>query len=406
MAPVMDAVSFLHQQAPPIIHRDIKPANIIAPDNDGGTMLVDFGIAKEYSKDSTTTAIRHCSPGYAAPEQYATGTNPRTDIYGLGATCYTLLTGTVPTDALFRMTQLGGRFPDPLEPADHLVSSLPKAVSDALQRAMAINGGDRFASVDEFWEALQGESNNDGGLPVPLPLSEAQTEPHVPYPVASVRQLPNTPTVAIYQQQRVSERKRLFPIFAVFAFALLIAGIVVATSFLPALISGRNATPTAPAGAAQQITATVIATPTSGVTPTNTPPPTATSTPPPPQYPALATEYNGTIIDQFTNPFTQSTLNLSQIKQNGTDFTGYLTLGSGLQGNGNFQGKIAADKSLHFLVEACCTHLPLYFEGKIQPDQSISGTYCAYENGKCANREGFGIWSVTPKTPPPPQPSK
>ncbi|MBA2391206.1 MAG: serine/threonine protein kinase, partial [Ktedonobacteraceae bacterium] len=102
LSPIVEAMRYLHTQNPPIIHRDIKPANIIVPvagDGDGA-VLVDFGIAKEYDQDSTTTAVRHCSPGYGAPEHYARGTNTRTDIYGLAATFYTLLTGNVPVDAL------------------------------------------------------------------------------------------------------------------------------------------------------------------------------------------------------------------------------------------------------------------------------------------------------------------
>ena len=107
MAPIMNAVSYLHNQKLPIIHRDIKPSNIIVPPSRNEAVLVDFGIAKEFDPDSTTTSERHASPGYAAPEQYGTGTNTRTDIYGLGATMYTLLTGVVPADAFFRTTILG-----------------------------------------------------------------------------------------------------------------------------------------------------------------------------------------------------------------------------------------------------------------------------------------------------------
>jgi eukaryotic-like serine/threonine-protein kinase len=47
MAPIIDAVSYLHNQHPPIVHRDIKPANIIVPSNGSEAVLVDFGIAKE-----------------------------------------------------------------------------------------------------------------------------------------------------------------------------------------------------------------------------------------------------------------------------------------------------------------------------------------------------------------------
>src|SRR6266567_4781435 len=86
-------LEILRRQQPPIIHRDMKPANIILTTTGDKAVLVDFGIAKEYDPDGTTTTLRHCSPGYGAPEQYSTGTDTRTDIYGLGATVYTLVTG-------------------------------------------------------------------------------------------------------------------------------------------------------------------------------------------------------------------------------------------------------------------------------------------------------------------------
>jgi serine/threonine protein kinase len=80
LAPVVDAVSYLHRQPIPVLHRDIKPANIVQKEN-GQTVLVDFGIAKEYHPDTTTTAIRHCSAGYSAPEQYSgVGTDTRSDV--------------------------------------------------------------------------------------------------------------------------------------------------------------------------------------------------------------------------------------------------------------------------------------------------------------------------------------
>src|SRR5579872_2570168 len=95
MAPIIDALIYLHAKKPPIVHRDIKPANIILPIS-GEAMLVDFGSAKEYVPNTNTTMIGHRSPGYAAPEQYRKGTSPATDVYGLGATLYALLTGVTP----------------------------------------------------------------------------------------------------------------------------------------------------------------------------------------------------------------------------------------------------------------------------------------------------------------------
>src|SRR5579859_6091347 len=84
LAPVVDALIYLHQQDPPVIHRDIKPGNIIVAASGDGTKLVDFGAAKEYHSDATTSIVRQVTTGYAAPEQYMGGTNPRTDVYGLG----------------------------------------------------------------------------------------------------------------------------------------------------------------------------------------------------------------------------------------------------------------------------------------------------------------------------------
>ncbi|MEO8956460.1 MAG: serine/threonine-protein kinase, partial [Ktedonobacteraceae bacterium] len=163
MEPVIDAISYLHSQQPPIIHRDIKPSNIIVPAPQEA-VLVDFDIAKEFDPDSTTTAVRRCSPGYGAPEQYGHGTSPLTDIYGLGATIYTLLSGQIPPDALHRMTMLGARGRDPLVPLDELVPTISHRVAQAVQRAMSLHQSDRFPSIEQFWHELD---TNATSLEVP-----------------------------------------------------------------------------------------------------------------------------------------------------------------------------------------------------------------------------------------------
>src|SRR5713101_8952598 len=165
MEPVVDALIYMHGQDPPIVHRDIKPANIIVPTRGGEAFLVDFGLAKEYVIDNTTAVIRHGSPGYAAPEQYGSGTNPRTDIYGLGATLYTLLTGTIPIDAITRVT--GSKRIDPLTPTNLVAPDVPWTVSMVIERAMSISIEDRFATAEEFWHELTN----------PAPKQQAQTPP-------------------------------------------------------------------------------------------------------------------------------------------------------------------------------------------------------------------------------------
>ena len=86
------ALDYLHRCKPVILHRDIKPANIMLQP-EGNIKLIDFGSAAEYEdeKDGITAILG--TKGYAAPEQYVGYADERSDIYGLGMTMYSLLTG-------------------------------------------------------------------------------------------------------------------------------------------------------------------------------------------------------------------------------------------------------------------------------------------------------------------------
>ena len=153
MTPIVDALNFLHSQDPPIVHRDIKPANVIVPVGADEAMLVDFGSAKIMLAGTATVRSRH-TPGYAAPEQYGSGTSPRTDVYGLGATIYTLVTGTIPIDASSRVIRAWDKRNDLLKSPDLLVPAIPKAIAQTIVRAMSLNSADRYETVEEFWQKL------------------------------------------------------------------------------------------------------------------------------------------------------------------------------------------------------------------------------------------------------------
>ncbi len=93
-----DVLSYLHEQKPSIIFRDVKPGNIMYTPWDR-LYLIDFGIARRYRPGQAHDTGSLGSPGYAAPEQYGrTQTTLQTDIYGLGATLQTLLTGKEPLE--------------------------------------------------------------------------------------------------------------------------------------------------------------------------------------------------------------------------------------------------------------------------------------------------------------------
>lgn len=91
-------LEYLHLCKPSIIFRDVKPANIMLTRNKK-IYLIDFGIARAFNPGKTKDTTPLGSPGYAAPEQYGRAqSDQRTDIYGLGATLQTLLTGCDPLD--------------------------------------------------------------------------------------------------------------------------------------------------------------------------------------------------------------------------------------------------------------------------------------------------------------------
>ena len=93
-----NVLDYLHRQKPAVIFRDVKPANIMRT-HKGHLYLIDFGIARLFNPEKTRDTGPLGSPGYAAPEQYGKAqSTEKTDIFGLGATLQTLLTGKDPSD--------------------------------------------------------------------------------------------------------------------------------------------------------------------------------------------------------------------------------------------------------------------------------------------------------------------
>lgn len=153
---IIDALSYLHTQKPPVVHRDIKPANIkLTPDN--RIKLVDFGLVKVMAQDDvrTITVVQGRGTALYTPlEQYGNDdghTDARTDIYALGATFYQLLTGAAPPDAKSRFLN-----PSVLRPPRLLNPGIRTNVAEAILWAMAMHPDDRPTTAREFYQALLG----------------------------------------------------------------------------------------------------------------------------------------------------------------------------------------------------------------------------------------------------------
>ncbi|MCS7282625.1 MAG: serine/threonine protein kinase [Anaerolineae bacterium] len=148
---LLDALAYCHARR--ILHRDIKPQNIIIA-SDGRAVLVDFGLVKLWDPRQPVTQhiVRGMgTPEYASPEHFHLGgfhTDPRSDLYSLGATLYFALTGREPPSALDRWAS-GAPLPPLQGPG------ISPRVAAVIRQAMELDIRRRFADARQMQVALQ-----------------------------------------------------------------------------------------------------------------------------------------------------------------------------------------------------------------------------------------------------------
>ncbi len=169
-----NVLDYLHTRQPPIIFRDLKPSNVMRTSGDQ-VYLIDFGIARHFKPGQTKDTIAFGSPGYAAPEQYGKAqTDPRSDLYSLGAMLHQMLSGHDPSETPFRFPPLN--------------SAVPGALATLITQMVEISEEKRPTSAAAVKHDLQFIAGALGG-------AQQTTQP-----VAARHPSPVQPTPATYDQ--------------------------------------------------------------------------------------------------------------------------------------------------------------------------------------------------------------
>ena len=164
---VLAGLSEIHAQG--IVHRDLAPDNIMIREGAGGRLqakIIDLGIAKRVSAETATMTgtgmflgkLRYCSPEQAGALGRGEAVDARSDIYSFGVVLYEMLMGAPPFEAETPEAYLGKHLHAAAPPLDtsKFPADLGGPLAAILKRSLEKNRGRRFASAEEFRQALAG----------------------------------------------------------------------------------------------------------------------------------------------------------------------------------------------------------------------------------------------------------
>jgi hypothetical protein len=242
----------------------------------------------------------------------------------------------------------------------------------AIQRALSINMLQRFATAQEFWQALQGETEQPAFIPETFASQTAS-----PSAFGSFGKTGETSAHAPQVNQAPDTRSRKSFLLPILLLVLLVVGI--GASYLGFTLframQGNTSTP----GNSHSTTPTPTVTVTTSLKP-NT-------------YPRLAPAYSGQIVELNANqPSTMTLTGIAQNQNNGQISGTY----NALQMQETFNGFIDTSKHITFSV-ASAPHEEIYFTGDMKPNGKLDGQFWTIDqSGNPINGGIFGVWSVAP----------
>jgi serine/threonine protein kinase len=178
------ALSEAHERG--IIHRDLKPSNIMMDEKRREPIILDFGLARSYVSETYETQTGHVvgTPAYMSPEQArgpAVTVGPQTDIYSLGVILYELIAGRPPFCGSMAEVFAQILTAQP-EPPTRYQPRLDTTISAICLKAMAKNPAQRFASMQDFGDALRAylRAGSSGASQSGIDLSGAKAAKETP----------------------------------------------------------------------------------------------------------------------------------------------------------------------------------------------------------------------------------
>jgi serine/threonine-protein kinase len=164
-----------HSHDQGIVHRDIKPANMLLS-KDGEVKITDFGIAHLEDSDLTQLGSQVGTPAYMPPEQVlGKKVDARSDLYSAGVVLYEMVTGRRPfvgstTSVMHKILNV------PAPRLSESTATFPPALDAVVAKALAKDPEDRYASANEFWQALNGHLHPAPPAQPPIALEQAASD--------------------------------------------------------------------------------------------------------------------------------------------------------------------------------------------------------------------------------------